>query len=72
LRSRDQPFELGAQSFDDAIANDRRRAFAKTRARRQVGARPGFANVSIDLIAGLPEQKMELGGAISKRLSRSR
>jgi oxygen-independent coproporphyrinogen-3 oxidase len=52
---------FGVQSFDDGELQMIGRAHSAEEARNAVGmARAaGFANVSVDLIAGLPEQKME-------------
>jgi len=52
---------FGAQSFDDGELRMIGRAHSAEEAREAVrmARAAGFANVSIDLIAGLPEQKME-------------
>jgi oxygen-independent coproporphyrinogen-3 oxidase len=52
---------FGAQSFDDGELGMIGRTHSSEEAREAVRAAraAGFANVSIDLIAGLPEQKME-------------
>lgn len=52
---------FGAQSFDDGELRMIGRTHTSEAAREAVRAAraAGFANVSIDLIAGLPEQKME-------------
>ncbi|HEU0179307.1 MAG TPA: radical SAM family heme chaperone HemW [Blastocatellia bacterium] len=53
---------FGAQSFDDGELRMIGRAHSSEEAREAVrtARAAGFANVSIDLIAGLPEQKMEI------------
>src|SRR5262249_24564382 len=52
---------FGVQSFDDGELQMIGRAHSAEEAREAVrmARAAGFANVSIDLIAGLPEQKME-------------
>src|SRR5262249_22596681 len=52
---------FGVQSFDDGELQMIGRAHSSEEAREaaQMARAAGFTNVSIDLIAGLPEQKME-------------
>ena len=52
---------FGVQSFDDGELKmiDRAHNADEARAAVKLARQAGFANISIDLIAGLPEQKME-------------